>query len=278
MTLNDLKNEIAVLGFDKGLSLDSSLTLAVQRALRFAYAERGTHKNGVLYQRNPLPDFYCDKVNYTPGVQCAFEMNGGTYSLTVSGTGEFTVTDQSRVRTFPFSTQRTRFSGFISGKGKIEFSGKFSYTVYGICHFPEVFSNSTDGVAYTRLKEYKLTEYFPDYAALVDIVRDKDGKAINDASVCSDRLLLPYEYVGEVNVRYRVAAPDVSGLGPDDEIKIDRELIHLIPLLAASYVWLEDDADKAQYYMSLYRDGMAALKVYDTRCLDTAYTDTTGWA
>ena len=54
--------------------------------------------------------------------------------------------------------------------------------------------------------------------------------------------------------------------------------VAIVPLLAAAYVWLDDDAEKAQYYMSLYRDGMASLKLYSPRCVSTEYEDVTGWA
>ena len=65
---------------------------------------------------------------------------------------------------------------------------------------------------------------------------------------------------------------------PDRELDIPKELESLVPLLAAAYVWLDDDADKAQYYMSLYRDGMSAVKLYTRRAVDTGFENATGWA
>ena len=64
----------------------------------------------------------------------------------------------------------------------------------------------------------------------------------------------------------------------DGELDIDPECEHLLALLSASYIWLDDDAEKAQYYMSLYREGMASLKLYSTRCVNAEYEDVTGWA
>ena len=61
-------------------------------------------------------------------------------------------------------------------------------------------------------------------------------------------------------------------------LDIPSELEHLVALVTASYVWLDDDPEKAQYYMSLYREGMSALKIYTRRAVDTAFTDATGWA
>ena len=91
-------------------------------------------------------------------------------------------------------------------------------------------------------------------------------------------MLLPYGYIGEAVIRYRRSAPEVSINAPDRELDIPGELETLVPLLAAAYVWLDDDADKAQYYMSLYREGMSAVKLYTRGGVNTEFCDATGWA
>ena len=39
-----------------------------------------------------------------------------------------------------------------------------------------------------------------------------------------------------------------------------------------------DDPEKAQYYMSLYRDGMSGVKLYTRKNVDTKFNDVTRWA
>jgi hypothetical protein len=43
-------------------------------------------------------------------------------------------------------------------------------------------------------------------------------------------------------------------------IDLDPELCTLLPLLVASYVWLEDEEEKASYYMNLYRERAADIE------------------
>jgi hypothetical protein len=42
-------------------------------------------------------------------------------------------------------------------------------------------------------------------------------------------------------------------------------------------MWLDDDVQKAQYYMSLYRDLVANVKRYSTNKIDAKYS-VNGWA
>ena len=51
----------------------------------------------------------------------------------------------------------------------------------------------------------------------------------------------------------------------------------MLPLLTASFMWLDDDAAKAQYYMSLYRDMVTNVKRFQTSKIDAEYR-VNGWA
>jgi hypothetical protein len=68
-------------------------------------------------------------------------------------------------------------------------------------------------------------------------------------------------------------------LASDGDIQIDmpRELEHVLPLLVASFLWLDDDEAKAQYYLAIYRDLMNTVRRYGNRCINTAYYGN-GWA
>ena len=93
-----------------------------------------------------------------------------------------------------------------------------------------------------------------------------------------EQMRVPYEYAGEIILEYRKKAPAVSINAPDAELDIPSELEHLVALVTASYVWLDDDPEKAQYYMSLYRDGMSGVKLYTRKNVDTKFNDVTRWA
>jgi hypothetical protein len=106
----------------------------------------------------------------------------------------------------------------------------------------------------------------------------KDGYEINGARICADTLYLPSDFKGEVNILYKRRPEALCIDYPDAEIDIPRSTENLLPLLVASYLWLDDDPDKAQYYMQLYRDEMARLKRYIPSVIGGGYQDVTGWA
>ena len=104
------------------------------------------------------------------------------------------------------------------------------------------------------------------------------GRDIAGASVHANTLSVPSDYCGRIRVKYRKSIPDINPDEPDSPIDLPEEYHSLLPLLTASYVWLDDDADKAQYYMSLYREGMSALKIYANTEINPSYVDVVGWA
>lgn len=278
MTLLELKNEIAALGFESEVTDDKSFVFAVKRAIATIYTERGIHKTLRIYQRNPMPDFYLGTLVHGENEYNTFRFVGGAYFFRVFGEGKLSVKDDSGYREIDFNSPKEPVRGLINGVGEITFSGNLRYTVYDLCHFSELYSPNPDDLNFATHTEYRIEKIADDYLGPQDRPRDKNGNIIEGASVCSGTLLVPYGYSGEVQLKYRCKpylSPDAE---PDTELPIDSESEHLIPLLAAAYIWLDDDAEKAQYYMSLYRDGMASLKLYSPRCVSTEYEDVTGWA
>ena len=88
---------------------------------------------------------------------------------------------------------------------------------------------------------------------------------------------IPESYFGKINLIYKRAPEKLVG-NPDDDVPVPDGCEHLLPLLAASYVWLDDDPEKSQYYMSLYREAMSAVKYYDRAHIDNSYHVINGWA
>lgn len=278
MTLNDIKKEVAHLGFESESAVDGSIESAVRRALSTIYNEHGTRALGRIYQNLPTPKRHIPLIVHTAGMEDVITTDGGTYAFTVNGAGRFEIRDENGTRTESFDTQNGYAYGRIKGEGEIHFLGEFRYTVYDLCIFDEVFAEGDVPPRFGRMREYELEKVFPDFLCAITSPTDGEGRKIAGASVFSRVMNIPYGYTGEVVVEYRRRAPEVSINAPDAQLDIPVELVSLVPLLAAAYVWLDDDAEKAQYYMSLYRDGMSAVKLYTRRAVDTAFTDATGWA
>lgn len=278
MTLQELKNEIAALGFESELEEGGAFSFAVKRAVASIYTERGIHKSLHIYQRNPKPDFHYPVVNHVGGSAERFSLADGAYFFRASGKGAFSVTDRNGIREYEFNSNNSTVRGYVFGGGEIAFYGNLSYTVYDLCHFTELHSDNVDDLNFGGFTAYDLRKSAPDYLGPCDSARDESGKIIEGASICSGILSVPYSYNGEIVVKYRCTPVINTDSSADTVLDIDPECEHLLPLLVAAYVWLDDDEEKASYYMSLYREGMAALKLYSPRCINSEYEDVTRWA
>lgn len=278
MTLNDIKKEVAHLGFESESAIDSSIESATRRAIATAYTEHGVQAVGRIYQSSLPIRSHVAMLVHTGGGEEMIHLCGCTYAFVVSGKGAIEITDGNGRRTQSFDAEGGYVYGSVIGDAEMRFVGEFGYTVYDFCTYEGIFADGERPPEYGRMRRHELSKVLPDFLCAVSAPTDKDGRVIEGAAVISDVMMLPYGYTGEAVIRYRKRAPEVSINTPDRELGIAAELEPLIPLLAAAYVWLDDDADKAQYYMSLYRDGMSAVKLYTRRCVDTAFTDVTGWA
>lgn len=103
-------------------------------------------------------------------------------------------------------------------------------------------------------------------------------EAIVGAFTYLDKVFIPKDYSGYVFIEYKRQADLISFATTDAELDVAKECEHLLGLLVASYLLLDGNETLADYYMSLYREGMAAVKIYNRPSQNTDYIDTTGWA
>ena len=277
MTLNEIRDDVAALGFESEVTLDGAFAAAVRRALSTLYTERGSHAQLRLYQNMPKPSVYVERLEHSGGSTERIGLPCKSYAFEVFGSGRYTIADADGVRTDFFEGTRNLISGRCATDAEIIFEGEFRYTVCHLSGYPEIFTNDAIPL-FSTVQEYDLYELADGILSLFGTPKDGMGNDIKGASICSGILKVPYAYVGEINVTYRKKPPLVYTDTPDAELGIDPECSHLVALLTAAYIWLDDDPDKAQYYMSLYRDGMAAVKMYGGGCADSDYKDVTGWA
>ena len=107
---------------------------------------------------------------------------------------------------------------------------------------------------------YDFTRVVKDFLSFEKLhpVRIDDGnvyKPFGEYEIENDEVLvIPGSASGTFRVFYRAShTPYVSGGSMDDvEIPLKKKVHHLVPLLAAYYVWLDDDATKAAQYFNMY--------------------------
>lgn len=279
MTLNDLKNELSVLGFERDIAIDKALTLSVRRALATIYTERGVYNSVSIEHRPVMPTLICKSFTHAPKRTESFNLKGRAVSFSVSGSGIFSV-EENGVRTErEFSSSLYLWRIFISGEATLSFFGEFSFEVINLSVFEHVRSeNEKELFAYGEPFEYDMTKLTDDFHSFLSMPTDERGREIRGAIMRSGTLIIPWGYRGRINIVYKVASPEISEDTPDKEIPISREIEHLVPLLSAAYYWADDAPDKAEYYLALYRDAMKTLKQFNTRAIGGGYSDVTGWA
>ncbi len=279
MTLNDLKNELSALGFERDISIDKALTFSVRRALSTIYTERSVYNSISIEHRPIMPTLVCKSFTHIPGETESFKLKGSAFSFSVSGSGFFTV-EENGVRTeYEFSSALYLWRFFMSGEAILSFYGDFSFEVINLSVFEYLRSkNENDLFAYGEPFEYDMKKLADDFHSFVSMPTDECGREISGIVMRSATLIIPWGYRGKVNVIYKVTPPHVSENTPNEEIPISREIEHLVPLLSAAYYWADDAPDKAEYYLALYKDAMKMVKTFNTRAMWSGYNNITRWA
>jgi len=279
MTLNDLRDEISALGFEREIDIDKNLIFAVRRALATVYTERSVH-NAFFVEHHPImPTLVCKFFTHSPENTESFTLKGKAYSFAVSGTGFFSVEEDGARTEHSFSSPLYIWKGFIKNEATVRFFGEYAFDVFNVALFDALKSDSEDDLFYYGSPfEYNLSELRRDFHSFTSLPTDEHGQKIKGALLQGDKLIIPWGYRGKINLTYKVKAPEVSMNFAESEIGIAREVEHLIPLLSAAYYWADDAPDKAEYYLALYKDAMRSAKQFDTRNLGGGYDDVTGWA
>lgn len=279
MTLTNLLEEVYALGFEDSAQLDENFVITANRALMHIFSERCEEKLGKMIATRLDLLSYIPSYIHRPGEDKTFLLPGKAFSFRVSGSGSYKIKDINGERTENFDTVMGQRRGFIADGASITFLGEYSYTVIGLASFPYTMgADVSDIPIFSKEKAYRISDSIFDFLAFTKLPTDKDGYGIKDCRICGDILYLPSDFEGEVNILYKRRPGALTVDSPDEEIDIPKSAENLLPLLVASFLWLDDDPDKAQYYMQLYREEMTRLKRYIPSDIGGSYQDVTGWA
>ncbi len=279
MNLNSLIKEIYSLGFEAEGGQTTAMLPAITRSLNQIFTDYPSERAIRLLPNVPRPKRLFNTYSHTPTEDDEFDISGVAFSFKVSGEGEATVKDENGERCYKFNTPYGVVRDFLSGSGKIIFSGAYSYTVSDLAAFDGVVSSERDKIPVADdFLSISMRELAPDFFFFTRLPMRADGSPVKEARLEGDRLLIPTSYEGELTIVYnrQPTAPDIDR--PDEELDVPSCCAHLLPLLAASFVWLEDDTERAAYYMSLYRDGIARIANAARASVGAEFTDVTGWA
>ena len=123
------------------------------------------------------------------------------------------------------------------------------------------YAAEADVPMYGDTVRYDMSRIAPDYGGFIKSpVNAMTGRDIRGSVMASPYIQLPYSFEGEAAVAYRhsplrLTLDDVAN---DVDIDIAPEYEDLLPLCMAYYVWLEDEPNKASFFLARFNE-MAAL-------------------
>ncbi len=276
LTFKNLIEETAALGFEVNIESSEALLFAARRALMTIYTDRGDFST-IKFTKRGFPVKPSRPIKHKGGEAERISFSARAMSFRASGSGILLINDEAGERSITFNGEQ-EIKAFLFGNGFIEFNGDYAYTVSGLSFFSEIYSPSEEDLpVYRGFAEYDMRELTDDFLSFVGNPYSPEHREISGAALRGTSVRLPEEYDGEVCIDYRKAPVMPTG-DIDEELQLPCGCVHLLPLITAAYIWLDDDEGKAQYYMSLYREGMAALNVYSRLSVNTEYRDVTGWA
>ncbi|MBR5139613.1 MAG: hypothetical protein IKV16_01035 [Clostridia bacterium] len=279
MTLNDLKDEICALGFEREISFDKSLLFAIRRALSTVYTERSILSSFIIEHHPPTPSLLFKRLTHTPKSTEKFVIRGNGYSFTACGCGGYAVEENGVRREYAFTSSRYLLRGFIDGEATISFFGDCEFEIFNLAVFDRKRSDDENELfAYGEPFEYNLDRMIKDFYCIASLPTDENEKEIEGAIVHLSSLIIPWGYSGKIKIRYKVRPPEIRVDEPDSDIGLSHESEHLIALLAAAYYWADDAPEKTELYLAMYKDALRSARESDTLSLGGGYRNVTGWA
>ena len=279
MTLKELKNEVTSLGFDDTLDLDDHILAAANRALRQIYSQRCITRTARIFARGSSVCYYQKELHCINGKSVTLPARGKAFSMRVCGSGYYSVQDGSTERVSQFSTgiESQLIREFLTWGGSIRFWGSFSFAVYDYTVYSEVYSALPSGIPMGGTTVvFDLREIYSDFLAFLTPAKDSFGNQIPGCALCDGRIELSSDYKGEIIITYRRLPEKITA--ETDVIDLPDEYTHLLPLLAASYVWVDTDAEKALYYKERYDEMINLLGSESYQSIDNSYRIKDGWS
>ena len=278
MTLNELKNDVARLGFENYVEDEDCFIASANRALSLIYVDRPVSKTTTISLRGPKINVKHEFIEHHSGDVITIPFTGKTLSFRSTGKGACIIKDSTGSSTVPLSMTNQLTKQFLYGDGHITFSGDFYFTITNFAVFEDIISNNAPDIPeYSPVKVIDPTDWCSDFRSFCSKPCDKYGTPIDSVKLIDGRIHAPYDMIGDLYLTYYRLPTPITGDNAKAQIDISNECAPLLPLLTASFMWLDDDAAKAQYYMSLYRDLVANVRRYSTNKIDTEYS-VNGWA
>ena len=304
MNVAELYMQTAQLGFETTLEDSDSFYFAANRALLQVCKVRPAIRH-CLINHKPLANLIrqdtfspiekIDDIIYeAEGAKAYyFEADGnGVLYLEeyITDTGEWRIFGelplQSKQIFVPYKGFIKKQGDFVGGRIRLRFTGEYLYSVKNVALYQYLYGGEVADIpAYEAYTRYDVKELVPDFMALCSppIKEEEENTLLNQEyeQEGDSIILLPHDKRGVYKVLYehRPTAIENTGATTEDaqELDLDDELCSLMPILVASYVWIEDEPEKSEYYMSLYRERVQEIVLFRKETAPVLIKNVNGW-
>lgn len=299
MTYAELKRQILNLGFETADTYDEEPTImvdAINRSMREitnVFPLIGSYK----IAQNPLPSLLpspkenMDAKHYDGVTPIQYATTGAkALYFECSGTGTLTINENGLDRIVALDSNRAfkEYREFVSGTVTLTFSGPFSYDIKNIAVYGEKYSTElADIPAYRRYVRYDFkaltaVDGVPVFIDFLDKVQEGDDSYLSIKDFQTEKrhvLVLDGLEKAEYTIFYRKNfVPFTSSRSDAYEVELDYDKEHLLPLLAAWYVWADDEPTKAAKCKNDYEDyAESLLKEANPQTAQEAFSNDLGW-
>lgn len=173
-----------------------------------------------------------------------------------------------------------------TGDVVIIFDGDYDYTIRNLAMYDKVYSDKESAIIpYGTEIGYNLKDYDEDFESVSMPPIDASGNYLHEGYRIEDSTVyLPANNPGVYTINYLhkvnliPSDADVSPASSDIvEIDLDDDLASLLPNLIASYVWLDDETEKSQYYYNLYMQRAERIRSEARYLNPIKFTSVNGW-
>ena len=256
MTYDNIKHDVLSLGFTDTLEDEGQFLLALNRAQNLLANEFPKKKTLLLSRAYRKPkatftDALTQKISLKIGEGIAFlyRLSDGAVCF---GNKVLPLTEGAG--TYKFIAER---DGIFTLEGDA--------TMFAIAIYDEGTPLSLCEVD-LPYAEYEIGRYDRGVRRISLPPTTTDGAVIPGAEIEGLTVRIPREFQGIFLVKYEKSPSEITKEG--EEIEVEERLFPLFSLLVCAYLWLEDEPERAQYYMALYREGRERM-----RNAATSYTE-----
>jgi hypothetical protein len=172
----------------------------------------------------------------------------------------------------------------IDGETILEIKSDYAIYIRNVALYDKLYGPAVNDIpAYTEYTPYDISDLAEDFLALAERPIEMNGHIVMNTGYEIENgrvILLPRDNPGIYKIRYKKLVQSIeyepSPAEDERDIPLDGDLCQLLPLLIASYVWIDDEPSKAQYYLNLYTVRAREIVAAKSNVSPLKY-DTNGW-